>query len=270
MKPGKRFILYSLLVIFTVVWLFPIYLMFKISTSEPQEVLTQHPTILPHSFTTEHWENVIESGNVGGPLRKSFTVAVLTAVLSLLIAIPGAYVLAKIPGNLGYYIIIFIFFTRMIPEVGIALPITVSFAKLGLFDTDMGLVLAHLIRALPIVTWVLIGTYKTIPKSLEEASYVDGNGKMKTLIKVIIPLARPGIVVGVIFAWLLSWEEFIYASYLSLANKTLPLEVFYYIDRGGWFNSSTFAAIITVPMLFITYYFQKYIMSGYLSGGVKG
>lgn len=261
---------YAIIIFLLILWLFPIYLMFKISFAQPQEILSQHPTILPQSFTIEHWQSVIASGNIKNPLLKSLTVAALTAVLSLILAIPGAYVLARIPGNLGYYIVIAIFFTRMIPEVGVALPISVNFIKLGLFDTYIGLVFAHLIRALPIVTWVLIGTYKTIPPSLEEASYVDGYGKMKTLFKVVIPLARPGIVVGVIFAWLLSWEEFIYASYLSLADKTLPLEVFYYINRGGWFNSSTYAAIITIPMLVITYYFQKHIMSGYLSGAVKG
>jgi trehalose transport system permease protein len=158
----------------------------------------------------------------------------------------------------------------MFPEVGIALPISLNVIRLGLFDTDGGLVLAHLIRVLPLVAWVLIGTFKSLPRDIEEAGRMDGCSQAQVLYRVVFPVARPGIIVGLIFGFLNSWDEFIYAAYLSLMNKTLPLTVFYYVNRGGWFLSSTYALVVTVPVLFFTYAFQRYLQSGYLSGAVKG
>ncbi|MBN1662288.1 MAG: carbohydrate ABC transporter permease [Deltaproteobacteria bacterium] len=253
----------GLILLFTCI---PIYLMVKIAFADPGAFMNDQA----FEFTFEHLKAVFLSGNLWPALRKSFTVACATAFLSTLIAAPGAYVLAKIPGRTGYFFLMAIFFTRMFPEVGIALPISLNVARLGLFDTDAGLVLAHLIRVLPLVAWVLIGTFKSLPKDIEEAGRMDGCSKAQVLWRIVLPVARPGIMVGLIFGFLNSWDEFIYAAYLSLMNKTLPLTVFYYVNRGGWFLSSMYALIVTIPVLFFTYFFQRYLQSGYLSGAVKG
>ena len=254
----------------TTLWLMPVYLMIKISLSNPQDILVQHPNFFSIHFFFKHWADVFASGNIWPPLRKSMTVATLTALFSLLLAVPGAYGLSRLRGSVAYAVLIGIFFTRMFPEVGVALPISIGFIKSGLFDTDMGLVFAHLVRVLPISAWILVGTFKTIPQDLEEAAFVDGATKIRTLIHVVLPLAKPGIGVALIFSFLGSWDEFIYASYLCLTKKTLPLMVYYYVNRGGWFLSSTYATIITIPVVIVTYSLQKYIKSGYLKGAIKG
>jgi trehalose transport system permease protein len=244
--------------------------MIRLSISDPTDILTQHPDFLLARLSSEHWTDLFATGNIWPPLRKSITVAALTAIFSLILSIPGAYGLSRLGGNVAHVLLIGIFFTRMFPEVGIALPISVDFIKRGLFDTDLGLVLAHLIRVLPISAWILVGTFKTIPPELEEAAFVDGATKMRTLTRVVLPLAKPGIGVALIFAFLGSWDEFIYATYLCLTQKTLPLMVYYYVDRGGWFLSSTYATVITIPVVLVTYALQRYIRSGYLRGAVKG
>jgi trehalose transport system permease protein len=267
MEKMKKIIFIYIPIMFVIfLSLIPLYLMVKIAFADPSAFLNNQE----FSFSLEHIKDVFISGNIWPPLRKSSFVAVQVSFFSILIAAPGAYVLAKIPGKIGYLFLLGIFFTRMFPEVGIALPISVYFIELGLFDTDLGLVLAQMIRVLPLTTWILIGTFKAIPESLEESGRIDGCSKIQVLLRIVFPLAKPGIIVALIFSFLNSWDEFTYATYLSLQNKTLPLTVYYYVNRGGWFLSSTYALIITIPVLVFTYFFQRYMQSGYLSGAVKG
>jgi trehalose transport system permease protein len=158
----------------------------------------------------------------------------------------------------------------MFPEVIIATPIASNFFAWGLDDTDIGLTMAHLIRSLPLVAWVLVGTFEVIPRELEEASAVDGNGRVGTLIRVVLPLAAPGIAVAAIFAWLDSWNDLLYAIYLFLTEQTLPLITYYYANRGTVTDVATFSIILTIPVLILTLFLQRWIRSGYLSGAVKG
>lgn len=109
-----------------------------------------------------------------------------------------------------------------------------------------------------------------VPLELEEAAEIDGAGRMNILRKVSMPLALPGIAVAGIFSFLFSWDEFIYALYLSFTQKTLPLMVYYYINRASWFDSATVAAIITIPVLVVTFFLQRYLKTEYLAGAVKG
>ncbi|MFQ5881021.1 MAG: carbohydrate ABC transporter permease [Candidatus Methylomirabilales bacterium] len=247
----------------------PVYLMAKISVSVPGEVFTQHPSLLIHDVTLKHWEQIWTAGTLWPSLRKSLTVATATALTALCLSAPAAYVIARMPRAWKYTTLLTLFFTRMFPEVGIALPIAIRFIEWGLFDTDLGLTLAHLVRTLPITAWILVGSFEAIPKEVEEAAGVDGAGHGGTLLRVILPLALPGLSVAAIFAWLLSWEEFIFAIYLSLANKTLPLQVYYYVYQGNWFLTATYTTIITIPVLILTYALQRYLKAGYLAGAIK-
>jgi len=248
----------------------PVYLMVKIAFSVPSELLQQHPSLGMESLTLEHFQSVLASGLIWAPLLKSLIVGVLSVIFSLALAIPGAYALSRLPYKLSSAILLIIFLSRMIPEVEIALPISISFIRLGLLDTDIGLALAHTLRILPIVTWILVSSFKSIPRELEDAAFVDGCSKIRCLMKIVVPLALPGIAVAAIFGFLGSWEEFTYAVYLCLTNKTLPLEVYYYINRASFFLASAYATIITIPVIIVTYSLQKYLKAEYLAGAVKG
>jgi trehalose transport system permease protein len=158
----------------------------------------------------------------------------------------------------------------MFPEVIIATPIASNFFSWGLNDTNLGLILAHLIRTLPLVAWILVGSFQVIPIDLEESSAVDGAGKLTTLLRVVLPLGLPGIAVAGIFAWLDSWNDLLYAIYIFLTERTLPLETYYYANRGTVTDVATYSVIMTVPVILITLFLQRWIRSGYLSGAVKG
>ncbi len=260
---------FPLLILFSLITLIPVYILVKISISEPVDVLTQHPTFLIHNFTPEHWTKVITSGKLWPAFTKSFVVATLTALFAIFIATPAAYVISRLPKKVKYIVILTLFFTRMFPNVGIALPISVKFLKWNLMDTYIGLVLAHLIEQLPFITWILVGTFEVIPVDLEKSAMIDGASRIRSLMSIVIPIATPGIAVASLFVWLNSWNEFTYALYLSLSQNTLPLQVYYYVNRGGFFQTATYATILTIPVALITYALQRYLKSDYLGGAIK-
>jgi trehalose transport system permease protein len=257
--------------LFFIAWfVFPLYILFKVSVSEPQDVLTQNPPFWIHNFTWDHWQRMLDWDRVLPPLRMSLTVATGTALLCIAIAAPAAYAISRLPRGLRYGIVLALLFTRMFPEVTIATPIAARFLSWGLSDSAFGLILAHTIRNLPFVTWILVGTFSVIPRDLEEASMVDGAGRIGTLIRIVFPLALPGVVVAAIFAWLDSWNDLLWAIYLLLSNFTLPRLTYFYASRGGFFDVATFSILITIPVFFLTLFLQRYIRTGYLSGAVKG
>ena len=201
----------------------PLYLLLKVSVSPPAEIMTPHPTLVPHEITWQHWWHVLQSGQMAAPLRKSLLVASTVAVCALLLTAPAAYSLAQLSPHWRYGILLGVFLCRMLPEVSIAMPIAVIFLRWGLMDIHTGLVLAHLTMVLPVAAWVLTTTFSTIPREVEEAAALDGCGTLQTLVRIILPLALPGLVVAALLAWLFSWEEFILATYLTLGERTIPI-----------------------------------------------
>jgi trehalose transport system permease protein len=255
-----------LAIVFTLV---PLYLMVKISISPPDEVLTPHPTFGIRTFTPDHWRAMLASDILWPPLGKSLAVATWTMLGAIALAAPAAYVISRLSPPLRYGMLLMLFASRMVPEVGIALPVAVRFLNWGLLDTQLGLVLAHLIKTLPFVAWILVGTFETIPVAVEEAAEVDGCHRFGVLTRVVLPLAMPGIAVAGLFAWLESWNEFTYALYLTLTENTLPLQTYYYVTRGTWFDSATYATLLTVPVIVLTACLQRYLKADYLAGAVK-
>ena len=253
-----------------IVLLTPVYVLVKVSLSTLAQATAPNPTYLIQDPTLENWRRLLDWERLGSPMQHSLTVATGTAIIAILLAAPAAYVISRLPRDVRYLVILAVLFTRMFPEVIIATPIASNFFSWGLNDSDLGLMLAHLIRALPLVTWILVGTFGSIPIDLEESSAVDGAGKITTLIRVVFPIAAPGIAVAAIFAWLDSWNDLLYAIYLFLTERTLPLEVYYFANRGNVTDVATYSVILTIPVVIITLFLQRWIRSGYMSGAVKG
>jgi trehalose transport system permease protein len=273
--PGRRFpagdiVFWILAVVVAGATLLPLYVLVKVSLSNLAQATAQHPSYLIENPTWENWDRLLEWSRIGDPLIHSLIVATGTAILAVVIAAPAAYVISRLPRKYRYLAILSVLFTRMFPEVIIATPIASNFFNWGLNDTNIGLILAHLIRCMPLAAWILVGSFEVIPIDLEESSAVDGASKVKTLTSVVLPLALPGISVALIFAWLDSWNDLLYAIYLFLTERTLPLEVYYFANRGNVTDVATFSVILTIPVVIITLFLQRWIKSGTLSGAVKG
>jgi trehalose transport system permease protein len=272
---GRRFdwtepAFWVLAAIIIVLFLIPIYVLLKVSVSSLAQATAPHPAYLIHNPTWANWKRLLHWSIIGKPLEHSLTVAFGTAIIAIAMAAPAAYVISRMPRGIRYSVVLGLLLTRMFPEVIIATPIASNFFSWGLNDRDTGLILAHLIRSLPLAAWVLVGTFEVIPRELEEASAVDGNGRVGTLVRIVLPLAAPGIAVAGIFAWLDSWNDLLYAIYLFVTQRTLPLLTYYYANRGTVTDVATLAIILTVPVIILTLFMQRWIRSGYLSGAVKG
>ncbi|HEX2259039.1 MAG TPA: carbohydrate ABC transporter permease [Actinomycetota bacterium] len=258
------------LVVSLLIVLFPVYLVFMVSVAPGEAVFGERPALFVTEPTLRFWEQVIERGDLWGPLAKSLMVATLTTLAAIVIAAPAAYVISRLPQAIRYAVVIGLLVTRMFPEFAIGVSVATRFAGLGLADTYTGLVLAHLIGALPFIAWILVGTFETIPRELEEASQIDGASRFGTLMRVVFPIAAGGIAVASLFVWLYSWNEFLYARLLTTNQNTLPLQVFQAIDRGSRQQMATVAAVLTLPILLVVYFLQRYLKPGAMAGSVKG
>jgi len=257
-------------VISVLIVLFPVYLIFMVSFAPGQAMFGERPDLIITEPTLQWWERVISRGDLWAPLVKSLTVATATTVAAIVIASPAAYVISRFPAGVRYTVVIGLLVTRMFPEFAIGVSVATRFASLGLVDDYVGVTLAHLIGSLPFIAWILVGTFETIPRDLEEAAQIDGASKLGTLVRVVFPLAAPGIAVASLFVWLYSWNEFLYARLLTTTQNTLPLQVFTAIDRGTAQQMATVAAVLTLPILIVVYFLQRYLKPGALAGAVKG
>jgi trehalose transport system permease protein len=255
--------------------LFPLYLVFMVSFAPGSALFGERPQLVVTHFTLQWWQEAFESAGLISPLIKSLVVASATTLLAIMIAAPAAYVIARLRPAIRYTVVIGLLVTRMFPEFTIGISVATRFAELhpfglNLLDSYIGLVLAHLIGALPFIAWILVGTFETIPIDLEEAAQIDGASRFGTLIRVVFPVAAGGIAVASLFVWLYSWNEFLYARLLTTNQLTLPLKVFQAIDRGTTQGMATVAAILTLPILLMVYFLQRYLRPGALTGAVKG
>jgi len=255
--------------------LFPIYLIMMVSFAPGAALFGERPQIVVTDYTLQWWRDAFATGGLGGPLIKSLVIATITTALAILIAAPAAYVISRLRPAIRYTVVIGLLVTRMFPEFTIGISVATNFASfhpfgLNLLDSYTGIILAHLIGSLPFIAWILVGTFETIPVDLEEAAQIDGASKMGTLVRVVFPIAAGGIAVASLFVWLYSWNEFLYARLLTTNQLTLPLKVFQAIDRGSTQEMATVAAILTLPIVLIVYFLQRYLRPGALSGAVKG
>ncbi|HEY3210724.1 MAG TPA: carbohydrate ABC transporter permease [Actinomycetota bacterium] len=250
--------------------IFPLYLLFMVSFAPGSAVFGERPQLVVTNFTLRWWKDAFESAGLISPLIKSLVVASVTTALAIVIAAPAAYVISRLRPAIRYTVVIGLLVTRMFPEFTIGISVATRFAGWHLLDTYIGLILAHLIGSLPFIAWILVGTFETIPIDLEEAAQIDGASRLGTLVRVVFPIAAGGIAVASLFVWLYSWNEFLYARLLTTNQLTLPLKVFQAIDRGSTQSMATVAAILTLPILLVVYFLQRYLRPGALTGAVKG
>jgi multiple sugar transport system permease protein len=165
--------------------------------------------------------------------------------------------------------------TRMVPSLVLLLPFYIIFRTAGLLDTRTGLVIAYCSLILPLSIWIMKGYFEGMPATLEQAARVDGCTRLQAIRKVVLPVARPGIVATAIFCFLVSWNEFVIALILTstLASQTIPVTIagflaqLQFYDYGPMFAASVLAV---VPPVLVTLFFQRALVTGMTSGSVKG
>ncbi len=204
------------------------------------------------------------------PMWNSLYVGVASTVLSLVLGLPAAYSIAREKQNLFASVILVI---RIIPAISFLVPWYILFMKINLIGTYTSLILAHLLVALPLIIWIMIPYYESMPKELEQAAWVDGCSRVGTFVRIMLPLSAPGILTASLLAFIFSWNNFIFALVLCTNDtKTLPTAVFNFVSYTeiNWGGLMAAAVAITAPILVISLMLQKYIIKGLTAGAVKG
>ncbi|MGD0019793.1 MAG: carbohydrate ABC transporter permease [Candidatus Limnocylindrales bacterium] len=207
-------------------------------------------------------------------LMNSMVIASVTTFVGLSVGTVAAYAFSRFrfPGR-GWMILAFMA-TTMLPPIALLLPLYQIMSALGLSDTPLALIIIYSSFVTPYVVWLMRGYLDTIPRELDDAARVDGCSRLGALWRVILPVSRPGLLSTALLAFLLAWDEFLYALVITQTNasKTVPVALNDFIGRYGvdFGRLATGGVIAAIPPLIIAFVFQRYIVAGLTAGSVKG
>jgi len=243
--------------------------MLSLSVKNEIDNLAYPPVFLPDAPTLRNFVQVFTENSMGRYFWNSIVVSGGATLLALAVGIPAGYGIARAQ---AHKLTVLILIARMTPALSYLIPLFTVFQWLGLNNTLTALVITHLVITVPIIVYVMAGHFETLPKELEEAALIDGGSVWTAFRYVALPLARPGIIVGTILAFIFSWNNFVFGAVLAgRATRTLPAAVYNVLtfEQLAWGPLAAAALVVTVPVLLLTILIQKEIVTGLTHGGVK-
>jgi multiple sugar transport system permease protein len=275
-KLGKLSAIYALVTLFALFLAFPFYWMLITSIkSDPDLFNPNHnPFILNSPLTLDHLRVLFFQTLFLRYLLNSVTVGAAVVGITLAVAVPAAYSLARWAGRWGENLGIGIFLTYLVPPTLLFIPLSRVVAALGLTESIGSLILIYPTFTIPFCTWLLMGFFKTIPKDIEEQALVDGYSRLGALIRVVLPLSVSGLLTVVVFAFTLSMQEFIYAlAFISVsAQKTVSIGVPTELVRGDvfrWGPLMAAALVASIPVAILYTLFLDRFIAGFTAGAIK-
>ena len=220
--------------------------------------------------TTENYDTVLQQADYARFIVNSLWLAFASTALSILIGVPAAYSMSRFAMRRSALVVLM---ARVIPAVSLLVPWYYVFSNLRMVGGFGVLILSHMFVALPLIVYIMMGYFDSLPLELEEAALVDGLTPIGAFQRISLPLSTPGIATAGILAFIFSWNNFMFALVLSGADtKTLPVAIFDFvgyasIDWGGLMAAST---VVTVPIMVLALFAQKYVVSGLTAGATKG
>ncbi|OCA95495.1 sugar ABC transporter permease [Actinobaculum suis] len=257
------------------VYLFPVYWMINTSLKSNKAMFASPPQMYPHEPQVESFARVM-TGNYGvwQALLNSVIIALSVLVLTLVIAIPASYAVARLRGGITTSMMVMLTVVQLLPAIAISIPMFVMFRQLDLINNYISVILADISATLPFAVILLRPYFKQFPVEVEEAAKLDGLSTLQTIVRIIIPTIRPGVIMISSFAFLMAWGEFTFALTLTTDASIQPLTVALnrVIGQYGtaWNDLMAIAVIIAVPVLVIFIGLQKYIVAGLSGGATKG
>jgi|SRR5579859_43273 len=225
------------------------------------------------SFTpTLNNYRALGAGGFPASFLNSLVASTASTALALLIGAPAAYALTRFPFRSTRRIAMWILVTRMAPPIAFTIPFFLAFTWLGLIDTVSGLVIIYLTFNLPLVVWTMRSFFAAVPRSLEEAAWIDGAGIWQAFLRVTLPLSAPGLAATGILCFILSWNDFFFALILTRTNAmTAPVAIVNFMQYAGWEWGKIAAAgvLVLLPVLLFTFVVRSYLVRGMLTGSLK-
>jgi multiple sugar transport system permease protein len=273
---ARKVLLHLLLVPFLLFALFPFYHMALTSLKTDRELYDREaaPLLIRQGPTLDHYKTLLWETAFLTWTKNSLLITILATTVSLVIGTVAAYALARLKffgvGSFGTGI----FVTYLVPTSLLFLPLAQVVNWLGLSDSKWALVVTYPTFLVPFCTWLLMGYFKTVPKEVEECAMVDGATRIQALTRIVLPIAIPGLVCAALFAFTLSWNEFIYAlTFTSSSDEiTASVGVTSELIRGDiyfWGSLMAGAILGSVPIVILYVFFLDYYVSGLTAGAVK-
>jgi multiple sugar transport system permease protein len=270
-----RILAYALLVVVAVVGFAPFALIVLYSTKSRIEILQVPPSLdIDLDQVVSNYEDVLITRGFLGFIENSIIVTAATVLISLAIAVPAAYAFSRLRFSHrdGWASTILSF--RFMPPIAVAIPILLMMQAIDFENTVQGLIIPYVAFSLPLTVWILIGFIDEIPRELDDAAMVDGASRVTVLLRVMLPLMRPGLIVAGIFAVIFIWNELLVGSYLiqSEGLKTIPLGAGGLISAQrpiDWNVAATVGVVTIIPIFLFSLVAQRYIARGITAGAVK-
>lgn len=272
-RRSTKAILCVLLAVILVLYGFPFIYLLLTSFKTPSEAIAVPPSVIPHAWTLENYVAALTKEGVAPALINSVVTAVLSTLISLVLAVPAAYAVTRYRTPSGRVFVLAALVTRMVPTIAIGAPLVETMRALGISDTSFALAIAHTTISLPLSIWLMASFFEAIPDELEEAAKMDGASRLGALWRVVLPVVSGGLAVTAIFAFLASWNEFLFALLLtSVRAQTTPIVIANFQTQFGldWGAMTALAAVYSIPVILLTLVLQRHIVAGLTLGAVKG
>ncbi len=269
----ERFALFLVVLVIASIVIFPYYWMI-VSSVESESIYRWPPEILPNSVSLDAYTEVFETRPIGVWFRNSAIVSLTTALFSVVISVHAGYALSRFRNRINILFGLILLFTQMLPAALLVVPFYVIYRQLGLFNTLHGIAIADTIFVLPLSVWLMRSFFDSIPSDLEEQAQVDGATRLGAFYRVALPLALPGVVVVVVFAFMAGWDEYFFARTLISSQNNWVLSVGLTSFMGqyatDWNGIMAAAVVFALPAAFFFLFVQRHLIQGLTGGAVKG
>ena len=274
---GTRILIYASYLIVILLFWGPVAWMISLSLKTIPDILAYPPKLFPSHFAIENYGTIFAKSTIPRNMLNSAKITVITVVGTLLVTVPAAYAFSRFRFKGRTQILMAILLFQMISTLIIILPLYRYFIKLNLLDSHFGLILIYITVQIPFSVWLLKGFFDSIPKSLDDAARIDGASRLQSVIRVLIPVAMPGIAAAVLFNTINAWSQFLIPFVLIGKGRLQPVSV-----GVAKFAETVGEAIVTthllaaaslmamLPAIAIFIVLQRFIVKILISGAVKG
>ncbi|MHB8063447.1 MAG: carbohydrate ABC transporter permease [Ruminiclostridium sp.] len=272
-RKGKNTATYIFLSIISLFILLPIIWMFMTSVKPTTETFAIPVTFLPKVFDISAYQRIWTNYSFIDYFKNSFSVVICSTLIAMAFSCLAGYGVSRFNFKGKASFLSFLLITQMFPFIMLLIPFYKTMITYGLSNTYIGLILPYISFTIPFCTWMMMGYFDTIPKSLDEAANIDGCSTFQTFFRIILPLAIPGLVATGIYSFIQGWNEYMFAMTLTSSEtmKTIPVGIAQLTseNRTQWNDMMAASTVAGVPVTIVFLLLQKYLVSGLASGAVK-